>query len=128
MTFRIEDRPMTCCGMQQAQGFSDSVVIPGGIKNRWGDYPQRTPTEADLRELFVRLDSAQESNERNVSMITLSSDQPTAKRIAEENGYVVIQEFYNPNSENQVFIMTKTKYANKAEYDANRPDFEDSNW
>lgn len=85
MAYKV-DTPMECCGLMEAHSF------PPYSASR-------------LHEEFREVKAEAKYNQRACLLITLSSEQPTQKQIAEEEGFKVIHEFYNPRSQNRCYIM-----------------------
>lgn len=116
------DAPMACCGMLSGHGFSNPVFTGVEIKHttwngmeRW--VPEtRAATKDDVILRLQNLKDIANDNGRNCVLITLSSSQPLEREAAEQEGFKVIFEFYNPNSGNQCYVMAYTKYANYEEY------------
>lgn len=114
---RIIEAPMGCCGMLEAYGFSEFRYVMGlDGKTRY-----QPPTEDETQKYFMEIERAQRINKRNCVLISLSSSQELPLKVAKENGYSVILEFYNPNSGNQVYLLTKILWADRDEY-RNDPD------
>jgi hypothetical protein len=108
MTFKIVDRPMTCCGMLEASGFNDIV------KDELGT---RYANDNDRLGFFAAIEQAQVEDKRNCALISLSDDQPSALAQAKQHGYRVVFEFYNPNSGNKVYLLTKLLWEDTNEYE-----------
>jgi hypothetical protein len=107
MTFSIQDMPMSCCGMLEAQGFSSVVHEPGNA---------HYANDADREEFFKRIDKHQREGTRNCALISLSEEQKDALRQAKKSGFQIVFEFYNPNSGNQVYLLTKTLWSDDQDY------------
>jgi hypothetical protein len=103
---KIVHKPMECCGMLAADGFS------------WTDDDgrERRTTAEERQAYFERILEAQRDWLRSCALISLSSDQETVLKEARANGFEVIHEFYNPNSGNQVYLLVKSLWKTSGEY------------
>ena|SRR5258706_8229299 len=123
MSFVITDRPLQCCGMLMAHGWSTTLIpeIDNVPKVR---YPS---CASDYQPRFDKVDSAMEEFERNCALISLSvNDQLFVIELAKKDGYQIVFEFYNPNSGSQVVLMTKVKYQSKEDYIDSHPKEEEN--
>lgn len=124
MAFEIIDTPMKCCGMVMAQGFNETIST--GKKSPYGNFMEvRSAAKKDFEDRLDAVVNHQETHGRNCAIITLSTDQFNVKEIAEERGFKVVHEFYNPNSDNQVYILARVDYENKDAYMADHPEEEE---
>lgn len=126
MQFEIVDRPMgLCCGLVQAGGFNAYEPLPPEKVRGW--IQERAATNEDRINRLKKLIKVQENNSRNVALIALSDEQKELMQDAQKLGFNTILEFYNPNSGNQVHLMARIQWKDKAEYfeDARSPDDEE---
>lgn len=126
---RIDDWPMQCCGMLLASNFhgvpmnSNENYLYDELKRRY--LPK---TDEDWKLDFDKIKSAQETNGRNCALISLSSDQKTARAQAEKNDFKQIFEFYNPNSGNMVYLYVHLLYESQADHEAAQPQEEEEDF
>jgi hypothetical protein len=99
----IEQKPMGCCGMLSASGFTY-------------DENDDKLHEDDREEFFDRIFEAQQEYDRSCALISLSSRQPAEIEHAKKRGFKIIHEFFNPNSGNTVYLMTHTLWKTYDEY------------
>lgn len=111
MEIKILPKLMECCGLLGAFGFATRIVQDwqGGIR-------RVDITEEQQHRYFSQVISAQAEHQRNCALITLSESQSSMMQLAETYGFKVVHEFYNPNSGHIVYILVRTIYANKSEY------------
>lgn len=118
----FNDAPLRCCGLMTGEGFHDSVIdtsrkIPHPWRKNEFTHGARVTTVEDHTNALQKLINESKSCQRNCVMIVLSSAQTNEKTAAEKMGFKVIQEFWNPNSGNLVYIMTYLHYADHDSYD-----------
>jgi hypothetical protein len=109
---KIVQKPMECCGMLAADGFSF-------------DSNDRRTSTLDRQIYFDQIDAAQKEWTRSCAIISLSSAQGAVIEEAKRNGFVIIHEFYNPNSGNKVFLMTKTLWKDREDYSKSTREYEE---
>lgn len=119
VSLKLLDFPMDCCGMMQGSGFSEQVLEGTQFNKYWNKQlpVYRHPTKEDWKQRLEYLIDKSEGNRRNCAMIVLSADQKEIIAVAEESGFKIIQEFFNPNSNNMCYIMTYLHFANEKDYD-----------
>lgn len=101
---QIVTSALSCCGLVTAEGFGKHL-----FENKRYYFPK----EKDWKKDFQNILDEQADGPYNCALIVLSSDQVIVKEIAEANGFKTIQEFFNPNSGNQCYIMTRIENESK---------------
>ena len=120
---KIVRRPMTCCGLLEAYGFSEPYQR--GVREvLFMDGPRTIPHRitADSDQVKKRLQLVIEDQTSNIwhplncALISLADIQLTQIREAEAAGFVKVFEFWNPNSGNKVGLYTHTLWKNEEEF------------
>lgn len=131
ITCEIVDKPMKCCGLIEGSGFEENVPT-GETREGFGGrkYPvYRNPTVEDEEKRIGYLLQNAETFERSCALITLSEVQTLAIKAAEKLGFKRILEFFNPNSDNMVYLYAKHEWNSEDEYrDAKGFDEEDDDY
>ena len=118
VTCEIVDKPMDCCGLIEGWGFEYKIPT-GKLSTGFGGYryPElRDPTVEDEEKRIGYLLQNAEYFQRSCALITLSEVQTLAIQAAEKLGFKRILEFYNPNSENMVYLYAKHEWNSEDEY------------
>ena len=127
----IVDKPMDCCGLIEGWGFEKPVPTGETRRGYAGrNLPiLREPVLEDEEKRIGYLLQNANNFERSCALITLAAYQEIAIQAAEKLGFKRILEFYNPNSENMVYLYAKHEWNSEDEYrDAKRLDDEDDDY
>ena len=114
----IVDKPMDCCGLIEGWGFQRPVST-GKFINGFAGYSfeeRLDPTLKDEEKRIGYLLSKAKDYERSCALITLSEEQTLAIKAAEKLGFKRILEFFNPNSDNMVYLYAKHEWSSEDEY------------
>lgn len=122
---KISKRPMTCCGMLEAWGFSEPYQRgTRTIQKKYDPDPQILPNmvKPDPAQVKIRFERVLKEQTQdiwrplNCALISLANTQLTQIKEAEAAGFKKVFEFYNPNSGNMVGIYTHTLWKNEEEF------------